>query len=459
MLFSSIEFIFGFLPVVTIVYFALAKRYGSLTRIWLLVASLFFYGWWNPSNIFLILGSMVFNYFVGKAIAHSRNRWQLILGIAANLGVLFYYKYVDFFLSNVNSLAGTDIALLHIVLPLGISFFTFQQIAYLVDNFEGMVRDYKFHEYGLFVSFFPQLVAGPIVHHSELMPQFENKSNRLIDYNNLAKGLFIFNCGLAKKIIVADTFSVIVNNGYGNIEFLSTLGAWVTSLAYSIQLYFDFSGYSDMAIGLGLIFNIQIPVNFNSPYRAKDIQDFWRRWHITLSRFLRDYLYIPLGGNRRSEVITSRNLLVTFVLGGIWHGAGWTFVFWGFMHGAALVIYRYFSKVKIMLPKWIAIAITFTFVNITWVFFRSPSWHAATEMIRKMVIFSGGDSQFALVNDYYSFPIWIGAVILLFSKNTNELAAEFSFSRSTYIKFIILLVLNILFLNSISNQEFLYFDF
>ena len=459
MLFSSVEFIFGFMPIVLAVYFMLAQRQTPAVRIWLLLASLFFYGWWNPKNVFLIVGSMLFNFAFGKLIGRSRSKWALTFGIAANLAVLFYYKYVDFFLTNVNAALGTQVSLLHVVLPLGISFFTFQQIAFLVDSYEGKVDHYKFLDYGLFVSFFPQLVAGPIVHHAELMPQFEDPRNSVLNFANLSKGIFVFNCGLAKKIVIADTFSVIVNNGYGHTGMLSETAAWITSLAYSIQLYFDFSGYSDMAIGLGLMFNINIPLNFNSPYRARNIQDFWRRWHITLSRFLRDYLYIPLGGNRGSEFATSRNLLITFLLGGIWHGAGWTFILWGLLHGVALVFYRYFGRLKFSLPVWLSVTVTFLFVNLAWVFFRAPSWGAAMDMVHAMLGMQEGAADFSLISDYYSFPVWIAAVILLFSKNTNELAVEFTFNRRFVWKLIALILVNMLFLNSTSNQEFLYFDF
>lgn len=442
-----------------VVYFILARRQDMSVRIWLLLASLFFYAWWNPKNVFLIIGSMIFNYAFGKVVGKKHSKGLLALGIAANLGVLFYYKYVDFFITNVNNLLGAEWTLLHVVLPLGISFFTFQQIAFLVDSYEGKVGHYKFLDYGLFVSFFPQLVAGPIVHHSELMPQFEDPRNSVININNLLKGLFVFSCGLAKKIIIADTFSVIVNNGYNNVELLNATSAWITSIAYSIQLYFDFSGYSDMAIGLGLMFNINIPINFDSPYRSRNIQEFWRRWHITLSRFLRDYIYIPAGGNRKGEFNTNRNLLLTFVLGGIWHGAGWTFIIWGTLHGSALVFYRYFRRLKFSFPPWLAIVFTFLFVNMAWVFFRAPSWDGAIHMLQAMLGMQHGMEGFSLVNDLYSLPMWVAGIILLFTKNTNELASEFQLTPRFAMRMIVLLMLNMLFLNSVSNQEFLYFDF
>ncbi len=265
---------------------------------------------------------------------------MLIVGILGNLLLLGYFKYADFFISNFNVAVGSNISLLHITLPLAISFFTFQQIAYLVDSYKGKVRKHNFISYTAFVTFFPQLIAGPIVHHSEMMPQFENIKNKIINKNNIAKGFFIFSLGLFKKVIIADTFAIWTKSGFDTSLTLNFLEGWATSLSYTFQLYYDFSGYTDMAIGAALFFNIHLPINFNSPYKATDIQDFWRRWHITLSRFLRDYVYIPLGGNRKGNYRTYLNLFLTFLVGGIWHGAGWTFIFWGFLHGVAIVVNR-----------------------------------------------------------------------------------------------------------------------
>ncbi|MBL0744233.1 MBOAT family O-acyltransferase [Chryseolinea lacunae] len=460
MLFSSPEFIFAFLPVTLVVYFLLASnRQIANSRLWLLVASLFFYGWWNYNNLILIGLSMIFNFSFGNLIIKHRKKWLLTLGVSVNLVVLFYYKYANFFLTNFNTLFEGHYSLLNVILPLGVSFFTFTQIAYLVDSYQGKVGNYKFSNYCLFVTFFPHLIAGPIVHHTQLMPQFEDQKNANLNSWNFARGMFIFNLGLAKKIIIADTLSTIVSKGYADTALLTTLQAWVTSLAYSVQLYFDFSGYSDMAIGLGLLFNIDFPLNFNSPYRAKNIQDFWRRWHITLSQFLRDYIYVPLGGNRSGEWATARNLMITFILGGIWHGAGWTYIFWGFLHGAALVIHRQFTKLKIAIPDWLGVAVTFFYVNITWVFFRAPSWTAATDLLRAMFGVGAKMSEVSLVSDYYSAPIWVAAAILLFTKNTNELGAEFKPDTRRLVTLVLVILINLLFLNSATNQEFLYFDF
>jgi alginate O-acetyltransferase complex protein AlgI len=460
MLFSSPEFILGFLPVTFFIYFALARsKDQTYARIWLLVASIFFYGWWDEKNIALIALSMAFNFVMGNWISRKKTKGKLALGVVLNLAVLFYYKYANFFLDNYNQLAGTDYHLARIVLPLGISFFTFTQIAYLVDCYRGQYGNYKFANYCLFVTFFPHLIAGPIVHHTQLMPQFDNRENTKINYDNIARGLFLFNMGLAKKIVIADTISSIAVNGYSNTELLTTSQAWVTSIAYSMQLYFDFSGYSDMAIGLGLFFNIDFPINFNSPYKSPNIKEFWRRWHMTLSKFLLDYVYIPLGGNRGGEWNTARNLMLTFIIGGIWHGAGWTFIAWGFLHGAALVVHRQFEKLGVKMPNWLGVTITFLFVNIAWIFFRATSWPDAINVLEAMLGMGAASAEIALITDYHFIPIWIVAVVLLFTRNTNELTASFRTNASYAWCTVALIALNMIFLNSILNQEFLYFDF
>ncbi|MDW7696022.1 MBOAT family O-acyltransferase [Flammeovirgaceae bacterium SG7u.132] len=382
------------------------------------------------------------------------------MGVVTNVGLLFYYKYADFFISNVNLFLEQDYPLLHLALPLGISFFTFQQIAFLVDNYKYKIEKYNFINYGVFVSFFPQLIAGPIVHHTEMMPQFREVSTYSIKPENINKGLFIFILGLTKKLVIADTFGVIANNGYANTSLLSSSEAWITSFAYSIQLYFDFSGYSDMAIGLGLLFNIHIPLNFWSPYKSKNIQEFWRRWHITLGSFLRDYVYIPLGGNRRGGARTYVNLFLTFVIGGIWHGAGWNFMVWGALHGLALVVHRLYSGWNLKLPKVISVVITFLFVNMAWVFFRATSWGDALDILSKM----GGYGEtsatsFSLIASLYDIPVWLIGCVLLFMPNTFQWSEKFKPTVWFLLIMIALVVLNITYMNSVVKQEFLYFDF
>jgi D-alanyl-lipoteichoic acid acyltransferase DltB (MBOAT superfamily) len=315
----------------------------------------------------------------------------LILGILFNVGLLGYFKYAVFFISNVNILLGFSIPLPHITLPLAISFFTFQQIAYLIDSYNDQTKEYNFINYILFVSFFPQLIAGPIVHHKEMMLQFSSLRNKLISWENIYIGLFFIGIGLFKKVAIADTFAVWASDGFTSPQSLSFWTAWKTSLSYTTQLYFDFSGYTDMAIGSARLMNIEIPQNFNAPYIALNIQDFWRRWHITLGRFLRDYIYIPLGGNRKGKVRNYANLFLTFLIGGFWHGAGWTFVIWGAMHGLALCVHRLWTSSNLRMPKLAAWLTTFMFVNAAWVVFRADSFSTASHILGAMLDLSTVD--------------------------------------------------------------------
>jgi alginate O-acetyltransferase complex protein AlgI len=389
MLFSSYVFLFLFLPVTLGVFLWLGRterRAAALS--WLVVTSLFFYGWWNPAYLLLIVGSMGFNYAAGHVLRTTPRRRGLLLtlGVAANLALLGYYKYAGFFVSNVNALCGTGWAVPAIVLPLGISFFTFQQISFLVDSCRDDAPRCGFQEYCLFVTFFPQLIAGPIVHHKEMMPQFERPDVFHLNWANLAAGFTMFTIGLFKKVALADQLARFASPVFGAAERavpLSLVEGWGGALAYTFQLYFDFSGYSDMAVGLGLLFGIRLPRNFNSPYKARSIIDFWRRWHITLSRFLRDHLYIPLGGNRKGEARRLVNVLVAMLLGGLWHGAGWTFVAWGALHGLALVAnhgwlaWRSAARAETPARNVSAVAATFLVVVAGWVLFRAESFTGA----------------------------------------------------------------------------------
>lgn len=396
MLFNSHAFIFVFLPITFFIYFYLNhKRLTEAGKAFLVFSSLFFYSWWDMAYLPLILSSMLFNYVIGSSLTKTdfKNSFSkksiLTVGIISNLMLLAYFKYADFFIENINYSLDLNIDLLNLALPLAISFFTFQQIAYLVDSYRRETSEYDLLNYAVFVTFFPQLIAGPIVHHKEIMPQFASARNKLANYRNIALGIYIFSMGLFKKVVIADSFSVWAAAGFDTSASLNLFAAWATSLSYTFQLYFDFSGYADMAIGLALLFNIKLPINFNSPYKAVNIQDFWRRWHITLSRFLRDYVYIPLGGNRISSFRTYNNLMVTFILGGIWHGAGWTFVFWGFLHGAALVIHRLWAEFGFGLRTWASWFITFNFINVSWVFFRAKDWGDAAKVLSGMLGFNG----------------------------------------------------------------------
>jgi len=394
MLFSTWEFILAFLPVVLLVYFLLHRlRWVRAGKLWLVGASLFFYAYWSVGDLGLVLCSIAANFAFGTWLAQSHHAGAsgrlrttvLAAGIALNLAALGFFKYADFVLANVNALTGSSHPLPHLVLPLAISFFTFTQIAYLVDSHRGETAAYGFVNYCLFVTFFPHLIAGPIVHHKDLMGQFASRWTLAPRYSNVLRGLCIFGLGLFKKLLIADRFGTWADPGFDGGHALDFFSAWAASLSYTFQLYFDFSGYCDMAIGASLLFNIRLPINFNSPYKALDIRDFWRRWHITLGNFLRDYLYIPLGGNRRGEWRTCANLFLTFLIGGLWHGASWMFVAWGALHGAALVVHRLWQKLRRPLPTAAAWVLTFLFVNVAWVFFRARTMESAARVLGGMV--------------------------------------------------------------------------
>jgi D-alanyl-lipoteichoic acid acyltransferase DltB (MBOAT superfamily) len=383
MLFNSYDYLIWFLPGTLAVFFLLGRR-PAAAQAWLVAASLLFYGWWNPWHLPLIAGSIAFNFAIAAALRRGAGRGTLAFGVAANLALLGVYKYADFFLANAARFGGGTPELLRLALPLGISFFTFTQIAYLVDVRRGRAQEPSAVNYALFVTFFPHLLAGPILHHSEMMPQFAQATNKRPQWDNLAAGLFLLAIGLVKKVLVADAFAPLADAGFAAPAALSAPAAWAAVLAYTMQIYFDFSGYTDMALGAARMFNIRMPVNFDSPYRATDIRDFWHRWHMTLSRFLREYLYIPLGGNRGGEARTAANLLATFLLGGLWHGAAWTFVIWGLLHGLAMVACRAWGRLGAPLPRPLAWALTFVFVAVTWVFFRATSVADAWAMLTAM---------------------------------------------------------------------------
>jgi len=468
-LFNSYAFIFLFLPVSFGVYFYLnSKKRTEQAKLFLILSSLFFYSWWNLIYLPLILSSMIFNYHWGSLLTEAKRKKcsykkpLLIIGIVANLSLLGYFKYADFFITNLNFALGSDVPLLQLALPLAISFFTFQQVAYLVDAYRGEVAEYNFLNYAVFVTFFPQLIAGPIVHHKEMMPQFDDAKNRVINYQNISLGLFIFSIGLFKKVVIADTFAIWATHGFDEAVVLSFYEAWVTSLSYTFQLYFDFSGYADMAIGLALLFNIKLPVNFHSPYKARNIQSFWRRWHMTLSRFLKDYIYIPLGGNRKGKYRTYVNLMLTFILGGIWHGAGWTFIFWGFLHGFALVINNLWGQFGKKLPLFVAWFITFNFVNISWVFFRAKEWEDAIKVLEGMCGLNGFEYQ---LNYLQIGILLLGMLIVLVGKSSSILFAsalltkKFDFTLSRILQFSLFMFLSIIIIRLGNKSEFLYFNF
>ncbi len=355
MLFNSYAFLFLFLPITLFGFFSLSRMGQSLAAGWLALSSLLFYGFWDARYVTLLLGSIACNFGFGWWLSHAHasgrawlKRRVLQVAIGVNLSLLAYFKYANFFIDNLSALVGVHWTMAAIVLPMGISFFTFTQIAFLVDAHEGKVREHNPVHYVLFVTFFPHLIAGPVLHHKDMMPQFASPATYRIQWGNVATGLLLLTLGLCKKTLLADEFApyataIFQAAGRGDVP-LTTYEAWAGALAYTFQIYFDFSGYTDMALGIALMFNVRLPTNFNSPYKATSIIEFWRRWHITLSTFLRDYLYISCGGNRGGEAKTYRNLMITMVLGGLWHGASWTFVFWGGYHGALLIADRHWSS-------------------------------------------------------------------------------------------------------------------
>lgn len=401
MLFNSYIFIFAFLPVTLFGFYLLGGRGRHNAALsWLVLASFFFYGWWKPVYLLFIIASIVFNYLWGIALEKAlalRRKQLFIFGIVVNLGFLGYFKYANFFVANLNLLLDSSFHLETVFLPLAISFFTFTQIVYLVDAYEGKAREHDFQQYCLFVVFFPHLIAGPIVHHKELMPQFVKNIAYKLDYEHLAVGITVFVLGLFKKVVLADNIAVYATPVFNAAEqgvALTFFEAWCGALAYTFQLYFDFSGYSDMAIGLARMFGIYLPLNFNSPYKARNIIEFWQRWHITLSRFLRDYVYIPLGGNRKGEARRYVNLMLTMLLGGFWHGAGWAFIAWGALHGAYLIVnhawhglqrkLNYDLNSHTVIGDMCARSLTFLAVVVGWVYFRAASFDGANNILSAM---------------------------------------------------------------------------
>ncbi len=471
MLFSSYEFMLFFLPVVLAGYFLLGRLSGRVVaHLWLTAASLVFYGWFNPAYLWIILSSIVANYWFVRAIERqprggAARKAVFTLGILFNLSLIGYYKYADFLLANCNALLKTDFPALHILLPLGISFFTFQQISCVVDAYKGVrLVNLSFVNYTLFVTFFPQLVAGPIVHHQEMMPQFEKPESLKPNWLHLSCGLHLLSIGLFKKLVIADQVAIWATRGFGFSGELTFFQAWFTALAYMMQLYFDFSGYCDMALGLGKMFNIHLPINFNSPYRATDIRDFWQRWHITLGRFLSHYVYYPLGGSRYGSFRTCLNLLITFFVSGLWHGAGWTYVIWGCMHGAALVIHRLWNEFGFSMHRRLGRALTFLFFMLTLVLFRASSVEAAVRIWSSMVDFSNMDygTIRELVRPDFStngsllLLVALTAVCLTF-KNAAKRSVTFRPTRLRLAETALFLTWSILCMARIS--PFIYFNF
>lgn len=459
MLFNSYEFIFLFLPLTFAIFFYFGhKGKKKIATLWLVLASFFFYGYWDVRYVPLLFASICFNYLVGQRL-EQRNRHSgwLTFGIVINVLLLSYFKYTDFFLGTINDLAQANLFdLPHIMLPLGISFFTFTQTAYLVDAYRGEAKNHSFLTYCEFVTIFPHLIAGPIINHKEMIPQFVADKTFRINYANIALGLTIFTFGLFKKVVIADKLAILANQAFSHTNSLSCIEAWVGALGYTLQLYFDFSGYSEMAIGLALLFNLQMPVNFNSPYQARSIIDFWRRWHMTLGVWVKNYLYIPMGGNRYGELRKMRNLFVSMLIIGLWHGAGWTFIIWGGLHGILLMINHAWRKTGIVLPKIFNWGMTFLCVMICWVFFRSESLSEATLVLSNMLNWqtitdaSRGDFK-------HLAAITAGIMALTVIPNPLVIVKRF---KENYIWFCLTVIVMIFTLCQFSKiSDFLYFQF
>ncbi|MFI3169830.1 MAG: MBOAT family O-acyltransferase [Faecalibacterium sp.] len=487
MLFNSYLFVFAFLPLALVGYFGLNRlKKEAWAECFLIGMSLWFYAYFNISYLPIIIGSVLLNYGCSKLFTRlqSPRAKQAIfaLGLIANIGTLFYYKYMGFFTHIINDVFKTGFFEVSLLLPLGISFFTFQQVSYLIDSYRGKVPAYRFREYALFVTFFPQLIAGPIVLHSETVPQFADHTKKQFQWDNFAVGMMEFTRGMAKKVLIADYFSDTVTWGFESIA-IDTLGgprALLVMLCYTLQIYFDFSGYCDMATGIGKMFNIDIPMNFNSPYKACSVTDFWKRWHITLTRFLRTYVYFPLGGNRKGTARTYLNLFLVFFISGLWHGANYTFLAWGMMHGIFMVLERIYTAKGGKINPIIGWCYTFLFVNVAWVFFRAESVSQAVAFMGQIVSPAGYLALFAtlqavLPSGIVALAMSLGSMgtvelstltlymaglatlCAMFLKNTNEKIEQF---RPTFCNALlsgVLLYVSIICFSGVS--AFLYFNF
>ncbi len=494
MLFCSIPFVFLFLPIFLFGYCILYHlKNKNILSFWIIMSSTFFYGYWHWQYVFLIFASIFINYGIYLLIHRypTRKKLSATIAVIANILLIGYYKYANFFVENVNAIVGTNYILENIILPLGISFYTFQQIAFIVDAYKGYAKNYSFIDYSAFILFFPQLVAGPIVHHGELIPQLQNY--KPIKFDSFSNGTFIFSIGLLKKLFFADFCASIANPVYNAVDqgiAITPVEAWDACIGYTMQIYFDFSGYSDMAIGLALMLGITLPTNFCSPYKASNIIDFWRRWHITLSRFLRDYLYIPFGGNRKGNFRKFVNLFLTMLIGGLWHGAAYTFVFWGALHGFYLICnHGWIAATKALKLDWIrnifvyrafAAILTFICVAIAWIFFRATSFNSAFVVIQSLFdlnvahLFSQGNGLIDSHNvlplgfsfaPFHRFTLCLLAMISFFVVNTGTMLEYIEKSSTEKKSFFlgmgifIILLLSVMLIGRENSSDFIYFNF
>ncbi len=462
MLFNSYQFLFLFLPITFFVFFLLGNTLKQKTaaRIFLTLAALFFYGNWNWNYLILILGFIVFNFIIGTLLSRHRQFWLLIIGNTINLALLGYFKYTNFAVETLNKFH-IPATWPEVMLPLAISFFTFQQIGFLVECYRGNIKKFTILDHAWLVTFFPHLIAGPIVQFNDVVPQFKDPNVTRINTKNIALGLAIFTLGLCKKVLIADHLSSWAGDLFNSPYSATFFDAWKGVLAYTFQIYFDFSGYSDMAVGLARLFNINLCINFNSPYKAVSIIDFWRRWHISLSRFLRDYLYFPLGGNKKGPIRRYVNLMIVMILGGLWHGAGWRFMIWGGLHGTFLCINHFWNDhIKKPIHPILAQLITFICVITAWVFFRALSVGHAIHVIKKMFLIDF--SEFTLNNLLkYRFAFLILFLIYAATLKIPETIAfvdnKMKFKTISAIMIGLLFGLAILFIQG--RSEFLYFKF
>lgn len=481
MIFNSYIFILLFLPFAVAGYYLLNQLCickGRIGHVFLVAVSLWFYAYTNVYFLLFIAGSICFNYWLHilfvrddtSRIAGRGRKLLLAFAVFVNLGILVYFKYYNFFIDSLNMVFKSSFSIRELLLPMGISFITFQQIAFAVDSYRKEAKRCSFLEYALFVAFFPHLLSGPIILHGDFIPLLRDDTRKNINWDRMASGIYLFAVGLGKKVLLADVFGNAVNTGYDNLAALNATTAVFVVLAYTLQIYFDFSGYSDMAMGVSRMLNLDLPVNFNSPYKARTIAEFWDRWHITLTRFFTRYLYIPLGGSRKGKVRTWINTMVVFLCSGFWHGASWTFIFWGFLHGAAMVLTRIFGKWIERIPKVISWFITFFFVNAAWILFRAGSFGTAKNMLARLFSNQWGCLQ-AEVSDTFSnyitknipfVPEWgiavvyiaVGLGIVLLGRNLYERAEEECISIKSGTAVIVLLILSILSLTGVSNYVY-----
>lgn len=471
MLFNSYEFLFIFLPLTLLGYYLITKK--SLQLWFLFFSSIFFYAYWSTTYVFLLLFTVILDFQIAKAIYNTASQKNkkilLVTSMVLNLSILGFFKYYNFFIESLNGVlhqAGVGTSLiptLDILLPIGISFYTFQSMSYVIDVYRGTSNAHAGQlEFASYVTLFPHQISGPLVRHNQIVPQLESHKTYNFNSDNFWKGCYFFVFGLAKKMLIADRIASAVDPLVANISTASNMEAWLAMLGYTNQLYFDFSGYSDMAVGLGLMMNIKFPQNFNSPYKSQSITEFWKRWHITLSSWLKDYLYISLGGNRKGNLFTYRNLLITMAIGGLWHGANWTFVIWGVMHGGLLAIERYFKDHgwDILRFKYLKWTLTFLFVSLAWVFFRSPDLSVSFIWIKKIFVLNDLVSWDVLLihprhKDRFFIGLAIGLLMAFFGKNTFEINYKPNIKNA-----FVLALLFVICLSYMGDESpFLYFQF